>query len=212
MHSLIIRRCFPAIAGCAVLLLGCPNEGADETCVTGEPSPGDWSQDCGGDFCYATTSLELELTTPEATPLPCETPSGVDCQGQTGGADYTYEYLGGTNFLLTIGAAGEPAFDEASFKAAFLTMDLDLQIEPTLEPGGPIYRHVRTITDIADFESLTLTDDHLEATLPLVVDTVEFDLSELDADCAAAGLDCACYFEDFELPTTIVLDLYLEPF
>lgn len=212
MRTPIIRSCVVLFVGCSTLFFGCPNEGGDETCVPGDPSPGDWSQDCGEDFCFANTSLGLELTTPEATPLPCETPSGVDCQGQTGGADYTYDYFGGTTFLLTISAAGEPAFDDASFKAAFLSMDLDLQIEPTLEPGGPIYRHTRTITDIGDFESLTLTGEHLEGTLPLIVDTVEFDLSELDDECATAGLDCACFFEDFELPTTVSFDLYLEPF
>ncbi len=193
-----------------VSLLGCPNAAPDETCVTGEPAPGDWSGDCGQDFC-ANTSVELELSTPESSPLPCEAGS-VDCQGQTGGADYIYDYRGGTNFLLTLSAAGDPTFDEAGFRAAFQSIALDLQLEPTLSPGGPIYRHARTITDVNDFDSLTLTDNHLEATLSLVVDTVDFDASQSDQACADAGLDCQCLFRDFLLPTTVVLDLWIEEY
>ena len=199
------------LVGCAALLLGCPSPETDEICATGEPSPGDWSQDCGVDFC-ANTTLQIEMKTFEDSPLPCETAGGVDCQGQTGGADFTYDYRGGTNFLMTMSAAGDPAWDEASFRAAFMSMDLDLQIEPTLESDGAIYRYPHTVSDVNDFETFGLTDDHFEATLELIVDTVEADMSLLDDECAAAGIECSCAFQDFELPTTLVFDLYLEPF
>jgi hypothetical protein len=211
MGTLFIRSAPLLTVCCAVLLLGCPNPNPDETCYQGEPSPGDWSQDCGIEFC-ANTSVEVELVTFQDSPLPCETAGGVVCTGQTGGADYTYDYFGGTHFLMTISAGGDPPFDEASMRAGFMSMDLTLELHPDPTDDEIVFHHNRVITDVGDFDSFTLDGEHFEGELNFIIDDVELDLSEVNADCAAAGLDCSCLFDGFELPTKVIFDLWIAPF
>ena len=187
---------------------------ASDGCFKGTSiDPQLWPHECEYRFC-APASVSASIVTPAGVSVPCRTSAGQPCAQQTDEGSFGYRY---TTDDLEIEIYFSPElgsdFSEAGLREHFGTVAIG-RLPVGEAPAANLSFDFRgEFRELAQLEGFRFADGRLTATLRFDMETISYNLLDVDPQCLEGDiiLPCVCEFTGFQIPAVVTLDLALEP-
>lgn len=172
-----------------------------------------WPKECEYEFCPPET-FSADIVTPAGVSLPCRTSAGQPCAQQTDEGSFGYRYnTDDVELVVYFSPELGSDFTEAGLREHFSAVEIR-RLAVGEPPAADLAFDFRgDFDELAQLEGFRFADGRLTATIRFDMETISYNLEDVDPQCLEGDLilPCVCEFTGFQVPSVLTLDLALAP-